>query len=149
MKRRLPAATINAISSHYLQEGRKQESWAIQWVDIDGDHLYAQLAMTSMYQPPGGGEFHLTIFSTLEFASQLMIIYVHDWAGLNEKVREGWMVRSTTRTVRAIRDPRDIRVEMHARTMRKREGRVHCVAEFTVTDGGGGLFEVTMTGFLA
>ena len=34
------------------------------------------------------GGFHLTIFSALEFASQLMIVYGHVWAGLEKKVRD-------------------------------------------------------------
>lgn len=150
MKKHLAAADVKAISSHYLQEGRKQEAWAIQWIEVDGDLLRAQVVMTSQYQSPGAGhDFHLTIFSTLEFASQLMIIYIHHWAGLTEKVREGWMVECSTRNVRAIRDPADIRVEMQVKRMRKRGGNLLCEADFTVSDAGGGLFELSLKGFLA
>jgi hypothetical protein len=147
MRRRLPAAAIAATSSHYLREGRKQECWELQWVEIDGDRLYANVAMTSFYA--AGGPFHLTIFSALEIASQLLIIYGHDWDDLSAKVREGWMVESTTRTVRAITSSNDISVEMHARKRRKMGKHLYGVTDFTVTDAAGGLFEITLKGFLA
>ena len=150
MSKRLSGEDVKAISSFYLQEGRKQESWAIQWVEVADDHLYAQLAMTSLYMSSTDSKgFHLTIFSTLEFLSQLMIIYAHEWAALTQKVREGWMVESTTRSVRAIRNPNDIRVEMNVRKMRKRGENLYCVADFRVTDDGDGLFEVSLKGFLS
>jgi len=150
VKKHLAAADIKAISSHYLQEGRKQESWVIEWVEIDGERLSAKVAMTSRYQAPGGShDFHLTIFSALEFASQLMIIHAHVWAGLAEKVREGWMVESTTRSVRAIRDPADIRVEMLVSRMRRRGEHLFCEASLNVTDSAGGLFELALKGFLS
>jgi hypothetical protein len=150
VKKHLAAADVKAISSHYLQEGRKQEAWAIQWIEIDGQRLQAQVVMTSQYQSPTAShDFHLTIFSTLEFASQLMIIYAHVWAGLAEKVREGWMVECSTRSVRAIRDPADIRVEMQVKRMRKRGEHLVCEADFTVSDAAGGLFELSLKGFLS
>lgn len=147
MRKRLSPETIAAISSTYLREGRKLEAWELKWVEIEGDCVYASVAMTSLYTTRD--KFHLTIFATLEFASQLMIIYGHDAAGLERKEREGWMVESTTRTVRAIRDPDDISVVMKVRKLRTRDKLMHCVADFTVTDAAGGLFEVTLTGFLA
>ena len=106
--------------------------------------------VTSTYRSAtDGGGFHLTIFSTLEFLSQLMIIYAHEWAGLARKVREGWMVESHSRSVRAVRNPHDIRVAMQVRTMRQRGERLYCVADFRVTDDSNGLFEVNLKGFLS
>ncbi len=147
MRKRLSTETLDAISSAYLREGRRQEAWALQWVEIDGEYLYANIAMTSLYTTPD--KFHLTIFATLEFASQLMIVYAHDWAGLDAKKREGWMVESRTRTVRAINNATDIRVTMHARRMHKRGEHLYCEADYTVTDAADGLFEVTLKGFLS
>lgn len=147
---RLGPADIEKLLSHYLTEGRKQESWRIDEIEVREDRLAARVAMKSTYvsgQDAGG--FHLTIFSTLEFLSQLMIIYAHVWAGLPEKRREGWMVESSTRSVRAIRDPDCIRVEMSIRTMRKRGVNLYCVADCRVTDDGGGLFECRLKGFLS
>jgi hypothetical protein len=148
VRKRLPAETIDAISSAYLREGRRQEAWALQWVEIEGDRLYASVAMTSVYAP-SREDFHLTIFATLEFTSQLMIVYAHDWAGLDRKLREGWMVESRTRTVRAVRRADEILVEMHARRMRKRGVHLYCEADYVVTDAADGRFEVTLKGFLS
>jgi hypothetical protein len=140
---------VNAISSHYLKEGRKQESWEIESIEIDQRVLRARVAMTSLYVSATDSGFHLTIFSTLEFLSQLMIIYAHDWAGLPKKLREGWMVESIARAVRQIRNPDDIRVEMKVRQMRKRGENLICIADFRVTDDADGLFEVSLKGFLS
>jgi len=143
-------AEIDRLSSHYLSEGRKQESWKIKEVQIQGKKLSAVVTMSSIYvssaDPQG---FHLTIFSALEFLSQLMITYAHVWAGLTEKTREGWMLESRARTIRAIRNAEHIQVEMVVRTMRKRGGTLFCVADYRVTDDRDGLFEVQLEGFLS
>jgi hypothetical protein len=149
MKQPLNAAEIEKISSHYLSNGRKQESWLIEDVIVDGKNLQAKIVMTAIYtSPTDQNGFHLTIFSTLEFLSQLMIIYGHVWANESEKKREGWMVESHIRCVRAIRNPNDLRVAMQVKSIRRRGQNVHCVADFEVTDDQGGLFEVQLKGFL-
>ena len=140
---------VNAISSHYLKEGRRQESWEIQSIEIDRRMLRASVKMTSLYISGTDSGFHLTIFATLEFVSQLMIIYAHDWAGLPEKRREGWMVESTARAVRQICNPEDIRVEMNVRQMRRHGEHLICIADFRVTDDANGLFEINLKGFLS
>jgi hypothetical protein len=148
MKKCLDAAQMAQISSHYLVEGRKQESWRIEDVVIEGRHLQAKVVMNSIYtSATDTNGFHLTIFSTLEFLSQIMIIYVHVWAGEEKKTREGWMVESHIRCVRAIRNPNDLRVAMQVKSIRRRGQNVHCVADFKVTDDQGGLFEVQLKGF--
>lgn len=147
---RLGPCDIEKLSSHYLNEGRKQESWQIDNIQINADVLLAQVSMRSTYiSKTDAHGFHLTIFSTLEFLSQLMIIYAHAWAGLRVKVREGWMVESTARCLRAIRNPDAILVEMRVHTMRQRAGHLYCVADFQVTDDNDGLFKVTLKGFLS
>jgi hypothetical protein len=78
-----------------------------------------------------------------------MIIYAHVWAGLNEKSREGWMVESHTRSVRAVRNPEHIQVEMTVSRMRQRGANLYCTADYRVTDDQGGLFEVQLKGFLS
>lgn len=140
---------VNAISSPYLKEGRKQESWEIQSIEIDQRVLRARIRMTSLYVSETDSGFHLTIFSTLEFVSQLMIIYMHEWAGLSKKLREAWMVESTIRAVRQIRNPDDIRVEMNVRQRRKHRQHLICIADFRVTDDADGLFEISLKGFLS
>jgi hypothetical protein len=141
---------IENLSSHYLSEGRKQESWKIKEVRIQGEKLSAVVTMRSTYVSGSDTQgFHLTIFSALEFLSQLMITYAHVWAGLENKTREGWMLESKTRTVRAIRNAERIEVEMVVRAMRKRGENLFCEADYRVTDNQNGLFEVQLKGFLS
>lgn len=147
---RLGPTEIGKLSSHYLNEGRKQESWRIEEIEISNNRLDARVSMSSTYVSSSDSQgFHLTIFSTLEFLSQLMILYAHVWAGLPEKRREGWMVESSTRSLRAIRSAENIRVEMTVLKMRKRGENLYCVAEYRVTDDKDGLFEARLKGFLS
>jgi hypothetical protein len=147
---RLDPQALAPLLSAYLTKGRKDDCWRIDRVEIEGDRLLAEVSMSSTYasaSDPGG--FHLTIFSALEFASQLMIIHAHVWAGLESKTREGWMVESTARAVRAIRDSQGIAVRMQVHQLRKRGEHLYCNADFTVTDSQGGLFEIGLKGFLS
>jgi hypothetical protein len=149
-RRRLGEDEIARFASPYLNGGRKQESWRIDAIEIEDGRLLAEVSMRSTYvSGTDAGGFHLTIFSTLEFLSQLMIVYVHVWAGLREKSREGWMVESRTRSVRAVRNPERIQVEMTVRKMRQRGVNLYCTADYRVTDDQGGLFEVQLKGFVA
>lgn len=146
---RLVAADIEKLSSHYLNEGRKQESWKIGDIEIHDTRLTATVSMRSFYVSESDAKgFHLTIFSTLEFLSQLMIIYGHAWAGLSQKAQEGWMVESSVRNVKAIRDPAKINVDMNI-TVRKLGEKLYGVADYRVTDDLGGLFEGRLKGFLS
>jgi hypothetical protein len=146
----LGPAEIGKLSSHYLNEGRKQESWRIEGIEITDNRLDARVSMSSTYVSGSDSQgFHLTIFSTLEFLSQLMILYAHVWAGLPEKRREGWMVESSTRSLRAIRSAENIRVEMTVLKMRKRGENLYCVADYRVTDDRDGIFEARLKGFLS
>ena len=98
----LAPADFAGLLSPYLTQGRREEQWRIDGIEIDGSELRARVCMPSSFvSGTDGAGFHLTIFTALEFASQLMIIYAHVWAGLERKVREGWMVESSIRSVRA------------------------------------------------
>ena len=149
-KIQLNTSDIKKISSDYLNEGRKQESWQINNVEIQGMQLMAEVSMCSVYLSKSDNEeFHLTIFSTLEFLSQLMIIYGHVWSDRTEKQREGWMIESHTRSVRAIRNPKQIQIKMTVQKMRKRGENLYCLADYQVSDPQGGLMEVQLKGFLS
>ncbi|NQW92745.1 MAG: hypothetical protein HQ446_01685 [Polaromonas sp.] len=141
---------IKKLSSHYLNEGRKQESWQIGEIQIRGRELRTTVSMRSIYTSGTDSKgFHLTIFSTLEFLSELMIVYAHAWAGLPEKSKEGWMVESSTKSVRAIRNPDAIHVTMKIASIKKLGENMLCLADYAVTDDQGGLFEVRLKGFLS
>ena len=146
----LSQGDVEAISSPYLQQRSRYESWRIRWIRIDGDTLEAAIDMTATHDSPTDpGGFHLTSFSVEEFAAQFMIIYAHHWAGLNRKMREGWMVESAVKAVKVIRRTRDIRVSMRVRRIRKRGENIYCQADYRVTDADGGLFEIMLKGFLS
>ncbi len=141
---------IKGLLSDYLYQGRKQESWEIEQIQVEDKRLTAKVMMTSTYvSGTDQGGFHLTIFSTLEFLSQLMIIYAHVWAGFPEKTREGWMIESKTKSVRVIRNPENIQIEMDVTRMKQRGDNLYCIANYKVTDDQDGLFEVTLKGFLS
>ncbi len=141
---------IKKLSSHYLHEGRKQESWRIGDIEIRGRQLSTTVSMRSIYTSGTDAKgFHLSIFSTLEFLSELMIVYAHAWAGLQEKTKEGWMLESATKSVRAIRNPDQIHVVMKIASIKKLGENMMCLADYAVTDDQGGLFEVRLKGFLS
>ena len=141
---------FKAWSSHYLNEGRKQESWRIGDINIRGRQLSTTVSMRSVYTSGTDSKgFHLTIFSTLEFLSELMIIYAHAWAGLQKKTKEGWMLESSTKSIRAVRNPDQIKVEMKVTAIKKLGDNIICIADYSVTDDQGGLFEVRLKGFLS
>jgi hypothetical protein len=140
---KLTPSEIERISSPYLQEGRKQESWRIDEVEVDGDRLNAIVSMRSFYSSATDAEgFHLSYITALEFLSQLQIIYMHVWAGLAEKTQEAWMAECRMRAHRPLRNPNRMRAEMRAVSMRRRGQACYCIAEHTLTDDQGGLFEV-------
>ena len=147
---RLQPEEFQELLSPYLTEGRAQERWRIADVAIAGDRLLATVEMVSTYvSPTDRGGFHLTIFSSLEFLSQLLIILGHHRIGQERKTREAWMIESTARLVRAIRDPARIEVEIELATLRRRGENWYCIADCVVRDGDDGRFEVQLKGFLS
>ena len=140
---------IKRLSSVYLSTGRKQEIWEISHVEIEDNVLTARIIMRSYYiSSTDSGGFHLTIFSTLEFLSQLIIIYAHVWAGLTDKTREGWMIESSISSKRMIRDPENIQVRMEVSSIKKLGANILAVTESQVFDSTG-LFEARLKGFLS
>ncbi len=143
-KRILSQEEIARISSVYLNEGRSQDVWEISHIEIEDNILTARIRMRSYFISPTDQEgFHLTMYPPIEFLSQLMIIYVHVWAGLAEKTQEGWMIESSFSSKRAIRDPENIQVRMEVTSIRNIKGRIFVVAESQVFDQHG-LFEAKM-----
>lgn len=141
---------IKPLCSDYLQHGRASEAWEIKSIEIEDEDLSALIQMTRYYLSKTDRKgFHLTVFSTLEFLSQLMIIYMHHWAGIEEKVLEGWMSECSTKMVRAIRNPDRITVKMKVRKIKKVKHHLYCIADYKVVDDHDGLFEISLKGFLS
>lgn len=146
----LTPAEIERISSEYLREGRRQDIWEIVSVEVRENALTAQVRMQQYYQSPNdAGGFHLTSFATLEFLSQLFIIYGHVLGGLTEKSQEAWMMESSISCRKAIRSADDIRVEMEFRTLKKIGDRMLGNASARVWDEQGGEFTAKLKALLA
>lgn len=149
LKQKLSSEDILALSSNYLQNGRKQEDWEITNLEIEGNILTANIRMRSYYTSPSdAGGFHLTIFSTLEFLSQLTILYAHVWAGLKEKTREGWMIDSAITSKNAVRNPENIQVRMEVLSIKKIGHNMIATTKSKVFDEHGS-FEAKLKGFLS
>lgn len=150
MNKILTPQQIQLTSSEYLQKGRKHESWIIQQVEILDQQLHAKIEMVETYASnTDQAGFHLTIFSSLEFLSQLMIVYAHEWAGIESKVREGWMVDSSIKCNGSIRST-NIDVIMDVHRMKKRGENLYCHADFKIfSHSDEGYFTATLKGFLS
>ena len=140
----------NATQSEYLNFGRKEDVWEIVCVEIEGDCLKAQVRMKSYYiSETDNRGFHLSIFSTLEFLSQLKLIYSHHWAKLESKTLEGWLVESNVKSKKAIRSSEEIFVEMDVLKMLKRHSTYFMISETRVYDADGGEFTARLKAFLS
>jgi hypothetical protein len=137
----LSSAEIQAVSSPYLSDGRKLESWKIKEIQINDQSLKAMVTMDSIY-PPSEDDFHLTFITAMEIVSQLQIVYMHAWAGLTVKTQEVWMIENHMRTIRPIKNRNDIQIEMKLEKMRKKNNIYFCTASHRVTDNQNGLFEI-------
>ena len=132
------------ISSIYLDSGRKQDTWEITHLEIEGKELNAEICMSSYYISPTDPDgFHLPMYPPIEFISQLMIIYVHVWADIKKKTQEGWMIECSFSSKKPIRDPENIKVHMQVTSIRKFKEKIYIVAESRVYDDDG-LFEGRM-----
>lgn len=150
VKKRLTREEIEKLSSPYLRDGKRHDAWEIMDVEVDDKQMTAHIRMVSHYtSPTDKGGFHLTILSTLEFLSQLMMIFVHVWAGYSEKTKEGWMIESHIDCIRAIRDKDNIKVQMKITKVRKMKDNILIFTKSQVTDRHGGLFESSLKGLLS
>jgi len=148
----LTRSEIENYASHYLNQGRNRDRWEISEVNIniEDKHLTARVRMTETYvSATDSAGFHLTIFTILEFLSQLSIIYGHVWAGHTEKTSEGWLLETSVRTRKAIRDSENICVEMDALSIRKVGENIIGKNRCRVFDDQGGLFEAELKCFLS
>lgn len=131
------------ISSSYFNEGRKQENWTLGDIVISGSNLSTVASMTSTYtSPTDSNGFHLSVFTALEIASQLQIIYAHNWAKLDKKNKEGWMIECSNNISAPIRNKMKMDIEMKVEKIRKIGSNLFCIANYKISDDTGGLFEL-------
>jgi hypothetical protein len=140
---RLGSTDIIALSSPYLAGGRKLESWRIDEVTIDNKKLTAMVSMRSVYLSGTDSHgFHLSCITALEFVSQLQIIFMHVWAGIQKKTQEVWMIETNIKTIHPILNQDKINIEMQCEKIRKTGDKYYCTAHHKITDNQGGLFEI-------
>jgi len=150
LQKTLSSAEIIKLSSPYLDAGVKKEFWEITAIEIDGPVLQAKLRMTSTSASATDlAGFHLTIFSTMEFLSQLANIYFHVWAGYEEKTREVWMRESSICCKQAIRDAKNISARLEVKSLKRAGEKALGLIHFEVTDPAGGRFEGKLKGVLS
>lgn len=148
--RPLSTNEIKPFISDYLTNGRRLESWEIKKVTIEDSYLEAIFDMTSIYKSISDqNQSHLTIFSALEVASQLMIIYIHKRFNRDSKTQEGWMIESKTRSRNHIRSSENISVRMSVKKVKAYHDKVFCIASFKFSDNFEGMFEIDLKGFLS
>lgn len=150
LKKTLNEDEISRLSSDYLDHGVKKEAWKITQVNIDGPVLTARIKMTATCaSATDEAGFHLTIFSTMEFLSQLANIYFHTWAGYEEKSREVWMRESSISCKQAIRDADNIMARLEVKSLKKVGDQALGLIQYEVSDSGGGRFEGRLKGVLS
>jgi len=149
-KQILSANEIKPFISDYLYNGRKLESWEIKEITIEDSNLEAIFDLNSEYKSnTDQNQFHLTMFTALEVASQLMIIYAHKWSNRTKKTQEGWMIESKTISRNLIRTSKNILVKMSVKKIKALHNQGFCSANFIFSDNQGGTFEVDLKGFLS
>ena len=145
----LDKAQIADLSSSYIDEGVKKDSWEILSINISNNMLKAEIRMTSFFvSPTDPGGFHLTIFSTQEFLAQLANIFLHVKANFKIKSRETWMRECAITSRKVIRDPENILVEMDVFGLKKIQDSLVSMARCRVYDNQGGLFTARIKGLL-
>ncbi len=145
----LGKAEIENLSSRYIDEGVKVDTWEIKNINISGNLLKAEIGMVSFFVSPTDPDgFHLTIFSTQEFLAQLANIYLHVVADFETKCRETWMRECAITSRKVIRNPEKILVEMDFFGLKKIQDSVVSMARCRVYDDQGGLFTARIKGLL-
>ncbi len=140
---------IADLSSRYIDEGVKVDTWEILNVNISGKLLKAEIGMVSFFVSPTDPDgFHLSIFSTQEFLAQLANIYLHVVADFKTKCRETWMRECAITSRKVIRDPEKIFVEMDFLSLKRIQDSVVTMAKCRVYDDQGGLFTARIKGLL-
>lgn len=138
---------INRMSSNYISEGRYKEKWQINKIIISDKTAVMNTSMSTI--TCDDADFHLSIFTAEEMASQLMIICGHLWAQLGEKNKEVWMLESNTKNIKPIKNKNNITVNLNLRALKKMEDKIFGIADFIVSDNNHGLIKITQKGILS
>lgn len=148
MKKKLNQAQILGMSSPYLNKGRKDDTWSITEIEVDGTKSVSKIVMDSYYVSDTDIGFHLSSFSTLEFLSQIFIVHHHIHIGQPKKMQEAWMMESSIKCKKAIRDPQNIFVSAEIKYIKKMGSRFLGIMNAEVRDQTG-LFTAEIKALIA
>lgn len=149
VKALLNSAQVKALSSKYIDEGVKNDCWAIRDIEISGAVLKAHVGMTSFFvSTTDSGGFHLTIFSAQEMLAQVANIYLHVFSGYTVKSKETWMRECSITCRSSVRDFENIMVELEITAIREVADTVIAQASARVYDEEGGLFTAKLKGIM-
>lgn len=135
---------IETMSSDYIKNYKKYEEWKINDVIINDKTAIMYTSMTSIYPSKTDKlDFHLSMFMAEEMASQLITIYIHDWAKITKKSQEIWMIEGSKKCTSSIRSSKNIKIEMNIDKIKKRDDSILAICNFNITDDKNGLIEIT------
>ncbi|WP_143593632.1 hypothetical protein [Synechococcus sp. 1G10] len=141
-------AELSPFQSVYLHGGKAREIWSIPRITVQGDHSSALVDIQNPFlSPTDQRTFHLSVYTAMEFCSEVILVHAYTTLALPLKAEEAWMKECQCHLIRPIRTYEGISVEMRARSFRFIQGTAYCHGEFHVTDAMDGLFEIELKGF--
>lgn len=141
-------AELSPFQSAYLHGGKAREIWSITQVTVQGDHARALVDIHNPFlSPTDQRTFHLSVYTAMEFCTEVILVYAYTTLALPLKAEEAWMKECQCRLIRPIRAYEGISVEMRASSFRFIQGTAYCHGVFRITDAMDGLFEIELKGF--
>ena len=135
------------ISSKYLLDGVKLDCWNILSIHFESKRALAKIEMLSYYnQFDDKSDFHLSIISAMEMASQLSIITMLHYLGYTEKTVEIFLANCQVKCKRSIKDPKNISAESSYLGSRKVGDRIFSQVDTVLSDYLGGCISISMSG---
>lgn len=133
---------IKSLSSDYISHGLKNEKWSIREMKITdkGAMLLLSMDQTAVSSTDDQG-FHLSFLTAMEMLAQMMVIYLHQKAGLKTKCREIWVSRIDSKFIKPIRDSNHITIEMIQLKLHSRGSSLACDVDCKISDQFGGHFQ--------
>lgn len=142
--KQLTLQEINNLSSKYIVEDLKKESWSIESVKYTDTQLISLVSIQSNYQSQtDNNQFHLSTFTIGEFSAQLTVIYSNLLAGYTVKVQEMWVLEETFKFIKPIRSKNNIKITLHLKSHKKYKKNHFFHYDITVESKCGGLSKIS------
>jgi hypothetical protein len=133
---------IKNLSSSYINDDLKKERWGFLSIEIGPELVLTTASVDLSGLPPENSQnFHLSFFTATEMIGQLLVIYLHHYAGLTLKTREVCVSKVTNKFIKPIKDPENISFILKAKKLHQRKATLICDFECEIKDISGGLFQ--------